>query len=218
MKRNYFSHWLLAVILVISGVADQATITPVVGHDTALQCGILSRIFKGAAKTAGKDAAKKAGKEAAKKAGKEAAKESAKKGTKDGAKQGAKDCVKKEATKVEGQPKPPHERGNVIPANKENGQSTPKNMQKQIDRGQAPKDVIRADPPHTPGERPHVHLKDKRVLCNDGKWKDGKEQPIPKDVQKWFEKNGWGEKKPEKPTIYSKEPKKPSPKDDKIPQ
>jgi RHS repeat-associated protein len=38
--------------------------------------------------------------------------------------------------------------------------STPGNMRKQVERGQAPRDIIRVDKGHIPGQEPHVHYKD----------------------------------------------------------
>ena len=71
-------------------------------------------------------------------------------------------------------------------------------MQQQVVRGQAPKEVQRVDPPHNrdndPNSKPHIHFgDDKRALNSDGTWHDvGKAIPkITRKIAKWILENGW---------------------------
>jgi len=70
-------------------------------------------------------------------------------------------------------------------------------MQKQVEKGQAPKEVDRVDKPHTPNDpnsKPHIHFgENKAALNNDGTWHDvGKPHPIITDkIAEWLLKNGW---------------------------
>ena len=69
----------------------------------------------------------------------------------------------------------------------------PGSMQREVEKGQAPKDVERVDPPHVEGQKPHVHFKDKTSLNNDGTIHDkGKGIPTPSNkVVEWLEGHGW---------------------------
>ena len=49
---------------------------------------------------------------------------------------------------------------------KKSDPTSPKNMQKQVERNQAPKEVVRVE--QHPGGKPHVHFKDKTSMNNDG--------------------------------------------------
>lgn len=81
-------------------------------------------------------------------------------------------------------------------ANEESGETTPKSpgqLQKQVEKGQVPKEVDRVDKPHVPGQKPHVHLDDGTSLNNDGTVHDKhKGNPNPSNkTKKWLNKNGW---------------------------
>jgi hypothetical protein len=72
-------------------------------------------------------------------------------------------------------------------------QTSPGGLQKQVEKGQAPKDVDRVDKPHVPGQKPHVHFKDGSSLNNDGTVHDahrGNPDPSNKTID-WLNKNGW---------------------------
>jgi len=66
-------------------------------------------------------------------------------------------------------------------------------MQKQVDRGQAPKGVDRADNPHVPGQQPHVHYDDGTSSNMDGSTHDaGNGTPNPSQaIRQWLIDNGW---------------------------
>ncbi len=66
-------------------------------------------------------------------------------------------------------------------------------LQRQVERGQAPKEVDRVDKPHVPGQKPHVHFKDGTSLNNDGTTHDAhKGTPNPSNKTKeWLKDNGW---------------------------
>ncbi|HEX5423467.1 MAG TPA: hypothetical protein VFW94_07955 [Candidatus Acidoferrales bacterium] len=63
-------------------------------------------------------------------------------------------------------------------------------MQKQVERGQAPKSVDRVDSPRFPNEKPHVEFKDGNALNNDGTWKHGGRE-LTNAEEQWLESNGW---------------------------
>lgn len=66
-------------------------------------------------------------------------------------------------------------------------------MQKQVERGQAPKGVDRVDKPHVPGQQPHVHYDDGTASNVDGSTHDmGKGTPNPSQaIRQWLLDNGW---------------------------
>ena len=66
-------------------------------------------------------------------------------------------------------------------------------MQKQVEKGQAPKEVDRVDGAHTEGQQPHVHFKDGTSLNQDGTVHDAhKGTPnLTNSTRKWLEENGW---------------------------
>ncbi len=66
-------------------------------------------------------------------------------------------------------------------------------LQKQVERGQAPKDIDRVDKPHVPGQQPHVHFKDGTSLNQDGTIHDAHRgtPSISNKVREWLIKNGW---------------------------
>ena len=75
--------------------------------------------------------------------------------------------------------------------NKGKKPTSPNQMQNQVNRGQAPKDVKRVDNPKQ--GQPHVHFKDGTALNQDGSVHDA-HNGIPKlsnEVKEWLLKNGW---------------------------
>ena len=67
-------------------------------------------------------------------------------------------------------------------------------MNKQAERGQAPKTVDRADSGKFPGERSHVHFTDGRALYNDGTWKHvgpNQNPSLTRAEANWLNGNGW---------------------------
>lgn len=68
-------------------------------------------------------------------------------------------------------------------------------MQKQVERGQAPKAVDRVDKPHVDGQQPHIHFGENEAALNiDGTWHDAGKKPIPdldNETKKWIKDNGW---------------------------
>ena len=71
--------------------------------------------------------------------------------------------------------------------------TSPNQMQKQVLRGQAPKDVIRVDNPKIPGQKPHIHFKDGTALNIDGTIHDAKNgiPSLSNEVRIWLFDNGW---------------------------
>ena len=63
-------------------------------------------------------------------------------------------------------------------------------MNKQVERGQAPKSVDRVDPARVPGEKPHVEFNDGNALNNDGTWKHGG-RALTNAERDWLVSNGW---------------------------
>ncbi len=66
-------------------------------------------------------------------------------------------------------------------------------MQREVERGQAPKGVDRVDKGRGPFEKDHVHFGEGEkspALNNDGTWKHNP-TPIPKAVQEWLTAHGW---------------------------
>ena len=67
-------------------------------------------------------------------------------------------------------------------------------MQKQVEKGTAPKGIDRVDKPHTDTGQPHIHFgENDRALNLDGTWHDaGKNIPkVTGAIKKWILKNGW---------------------------
>lgn len=84
----------------------------------------------------------------------------------------------------------------VAGINEANGKRTSRNqMQRQVERKQAPDEVDRVDPPHTnaPNQQDHIHFKDGTALNADGTIShDGNGIPIiTKPIAKWITSNGW---------------------------
>ena len=71
--------------------------------------------------------------------------------------------------------------------------SSPGEMQKEVERGQAPKDVDRVDRGHVEGQDPHVYYKDGTSSTQTGGVHDAhKGQPNPpKKTKRWLEKHNW---------------------------
>lgn len=66
-------------------------------------------------------------------------------------------------------------------------------MQKQVERGQAPKDVDRVDPPDSGCPKDHVNFKNGTSVCKDGTIHN-KGHGIPNPSRKvwdWLHQNGW---------------------------
>ena len=74
--------------------------------------------------------------------------------------------------------------------------TSPNQMQKLIDRGQAPKEIQRVDSmdPKIPNSQAHIHFgSDKAALNMDGTWHDA-HKSIPEltnKIKKWILDNGW---------------------------
>ena len=69
-------------------------------------------------------------------------------------------------------------------------------LQKQVEKGQAPKGVDRVDPAdsNVPESQPHVHFGENEAALNqDGTWHDaGKAHPkITNKIEQWLTQNGW---------------------------
>ena len=62
----------------------------------------------------------------------------------------------------------------VPEAGDEKDPSNPGKMQKEVDRGQAPREIDRVHGRHTDNGKPHIHFKDKTALNNDGTVHDKK--------------------------------------------
>lgn len=99
-------------------------------------------------------------------------------------------------------PEENHTGSTVVPLPEENtdlivtAQTSPNQMQKQVERGQAPSEVDRVDKDNSSvGSQPHIHFgEDYQSLNIDGTWghEGGKKIPkLTKDVVEWIEKNGW---------------------------
>ena len=71
--------------------------------------------------------------------------------------------------------------------------TSPNQMQDQVRRGKAPKEVDRVDPPHVSGQKPHVHFGDKSSINIDGTIHDKMNGAprITKKIAKWLLENGW---------------------------
>ena len=73
------------------------------------------------------------------------------------------------------------------------GITSPNQMQMQVERGQAPKGVLRVDNPKIPGQQPHIHFSDGTSLNIDGSVHDRKNgiPNLTNEIKIWLEKNGW---------------------------
>jgi RHS repeat-associated protein len=68
--------------------------------------------------------------------------------------------------------------------------TSPNQMQKQVEAGQAPKSVDRVDSPRFPYEKPHIEFEDGNALNNDGTWKHGGRE-LTNAEKDWVTSNGW---------------------------
>ena len=73
---------------------------------------------------------------------------------------------------------------------------SPSQLQREVEKGQAPREVDRVDKAHNPDvpdQKPHVHLKDGTSLNNDGTVHDVHNgiPKISKEVLKWLLKHNW---------------------------
>jgi hypothetical protein len=82
------------------------------------------------------------------------------------------------------------QKGGTPPPIGAGGPASPNQMQKKVERGQAPKSVDRVDSPRFPNEKPHVEFKDGNALNNDGTWKHGG-RALTNAEQEWLQTNGW---------------------------
>jgi RHS repeat-associated protein len=73
------------------------------------------------------------------------------------------------------------------------GPSSPGKMQREVERGQAPRQVDRVDKGHVPGQEAHVHYTDGTSSTVSGGVHDAhKGTPNPnKKTRKWLQKHGW---------------------------
>ncbi len=69
-------------------------------------------------------------------------------------------------------------------------QSSPGAMQRERERGQAPRSVDRVDGTHVNGQ-PHVHFRDGYTRNRDGSRKEGRARPLTNTERKWLDKHGW---------------------------
>jgi hypothetical protein len=63
-------------------------------------------------------------------------------------------------------------------------------LQKQVEKGKAPKTVERVDPGIGPNEQDHIHFSDDSALNEDGTWKHGG-RPLSNAETEWIQENGW---------------------------
>ena len=77
--------------------------------------------------------------------------------------------------------------------NLDNKSTSQNQMQKQVERGKAPRQVDRVDKAHQPGTQDHVHFKDGTSLNKDGSIHDShRGSPnLTNATKEWLKKNGW---------------------------
>ena len=75
-----------------------------------------------------------------------------------------------------------------------NKPTSPNQMKKQVERGQATNTVIRVDNPKTSGQLPHIHFSDGTAMNIDGSVHDAKNgiHNLTNSEWIWIYKNGWG--------------------------
>jgi len=73
--------------------------------------------------------------------------------------------------------------------------TSPNQMQKLVERGLAPRTVVRIDNPKIPGQLPHIHFSDGTSLNIDGSVHDARNgvHKLTSVERKWLLDNGWGE-------------------------
>lgn len=67
---------------------------------------------------------------------------------------------------------------------------SPNQMDRAIQRGQAPRGFKRVDPPRIPGEQYNIHFDDGSALNMDGTWKHGG-RVLTRAQAEWLAENGW---------------------------
>ena len=72
--------------------------------------------------------------------------------------------------------------------------TSPNQMQKQVERGQAPNTVVRVDNPKTQGQLPHIHFSDGTAMNIDGSVHDAMRgvHNLTNSERIWLFDNGWG--------------------------
>ncbi len=72
--------------------------------------------------------------------------------------------------------------------------TSPNQMQKQVERGQAPSTVVRVDNPKIPGQLPHIHFSDGTAINIDGSVHDAMRgaHTLTNSERIWILDNGWG--------------------------
>ena len=72
--------------------------------------------------------------------------------------------------------------------------TSPNQMQKQVERGQAPSTVVRVDNPKIPGQLPHIHFSDGTAMNIDGSVHDAMRgvHTLTNNERIWIFDNGWG--------------------------
>ncbi len=65
-------------------------------------------------------------------------------------------------------------------------------MQQEVNKGQAPRTVLRVDQAslNIGDNYAHVHFTDGNALNDQGRWKHGKRE-LSREEKKWLEKHGW---------------------------
>ena len=73
--------------------------------------------------------------------------------------------------------------------------TSPNQMQKQVERGQAPSTVVRVDNPKIPGQLPHIHFSDGTAMNIDGSVHDAMRgaHNLTNSERIWIFDNGWGD-------------------------
>ena len=87
-------------------------------------------------------------------------------------------------------PGPKGEKGEILPDEAPVNPSSAGKMQKEVERGQAPKDVERVDKGRGQHEQDHVHLTDGSARNQDGSWKHGVSD-LSRKVTDWLGRHGW---------------------------
>ena len=68
-------------------------------------------------------------------------------------------------------------------------------MQREVEKGQAPREVDSVHNPHVNGQKPHVHFKDGTSMNYDGTIHDklGGVPTISRAIAEWLGKHGWAQ-------------------------
>ena len=95
---------------------------------------------------------------------------------------------------IEASSKPQSKQGQTLSNSKSKEKSAkPKTrgqMQREVEKGKAPKDVDRVDKAHSKSGQEHVHLKDGSAVNKDGSFKDGKPR-LNEKTKKWLRTGGY---------------------------